>query len=692
MENKCSILIVDDEKANILYLNHLLSAEYTIYTARTAHEALKRANEYSPDLILLDIVMPDINGYEILAELKESENTKDIPVIFITGLSDSGDEMKGLNLGAEDYIAKPFSDAIVKLRVRNQIKIVNQMRILDKRLEQQTIMTSIAQCFLTGEHVDVLFNKTLHMIGEFMEISQVLLFKLDDDGAMLVCKNEWIDPKLNLGTRIGSALDLKGPMRSFIDDLSAHGEMCLHSNDPVIKATMAPYRINFQNYITAPIFIKGEMRAVLDFSRADEARDWSDSEISLAGLVASIFSGVFERESIEHDLNTVLKLKSELTVEKKRAEQSSRAKSEFLSRMSHEMRTPMTAIMGMSVLAQNVSDPVKIKEYLSEVDNAAKTLLNLIDDVLNISDIVEENLSFAPSEFHFAAMLKTIFDETRLLSVEKNQSFTTDIDPSIPEILICDEKRLAQVLTYLLSNAVKFTGDCGSIQFKAFVLSTENDVLTIQIEIADNGIGISEEQQKTLFDAFEQVDGGVDRKYGGAGLGLYLSKSIVEIMGGEIWVDSELDKGAKFAFTFKAQVKSPDATYAAPVSFYGKTALLVDDVAINREIVMAMLEDTRLNFVCAADGREAVELFSSAPKKFDVILMDINMPEMDGVEATRRIRALGPPDGTSVPIIAMTANILPDEVRNYLNSGMNDHVGKPIDFDKLLNSMRLNMR
>jgi CheY-like chemotaxis protein len=352
----------------------------------------------------------------------------------------------------------------------------------------------------------------------------------------------------------------------------------------------------------------------------------------------------------------------------------------------------MNAIMGMTVLAQNTDDPAKRQNYLMEVGGASKNLLQLIDGVLDVSDIEEGNFSFVPAEFHFAAMLKSVFDEVASVFLRKSQAFTANIDPSIPEVLISDERRLAQVIANLLSNASKFTGDNGSIQCKAFVLSMANDMLTIQVEVADNGIGISKEQQERLFVAFEQVDGGVSRKFGGAGLGLYISKNIVEMMGGEIWVESALGRGSKFVFTFRAKIKAPDTRTDPPASFFGKTALLVEDVEINREIVMTMLEGTGLHIVCAADGREAVELFSADPEKYNVIFMDINMPEMDGVEATRRIRALGTPEGAGVPILAMTANILPDEVKSYFAAGMTDHIGKPIDFDKLLRMICLHMR
>ena len=501
MEAKNTILVVDDEKANLLYLNHILGPDYTIYIARDAEEALGRANEYLPDLILLDIIMPGMSGYEAIAILKESEATRDIPVIFITGLNSNEDEMKGLGLGAADYISKPFNPEIVLLRVRNQIKIINQTRLI---------------------------------------------------------------------------------------------------------------------------------------------------------------------------------------IAKETAERSNRAKNEFLSRMSHEMRTPMNAIINMTNLAQATEDPLKREDFLAKVGNASRSLLSLIDDVLDMTDIKEGKLDLTPAEFHFTTELKNVLDEKSLLIAGQQQTLKTDIDSSIPDILICDGKRLMQVIENLLSNATKFTAAHGLIQLKAFVLSMEDDVLKVQVEVSDNGIGISEQQQQDLFTVFEQVDGGIDRRYGGVGLGLYISKTIVEMMGGEIWVESEPGKGSVFTFTFNAQVKAPETKSDDPASLQGKTALLVEDVEINREIVMAMLEDTQMNIVCAENGVEAVELFSSDQGKFDVIFMDINMPEMDGVEATRRIRALGTPEGTEIPIIAMTANVLPEEVKGYMDAGMTDHIGKPLDFDKLL--------
>jgi len=376
-----------------------------------------------------------------------------------------------------------------------------------------------------------------------------------------------------------------------------------------------------------------------------------------------------------------------MIIEKETAEKASRQKSAFLSRMSHEMRTPMNAIIGMSVLAKNTANNEKRDDMLDKINTASDQLLKLIDDVLDMSDIEDNKLRLSVSDFNFAVMIREILNKANREVKTKQQSLTTDIDPSIPDTLISDEKRLKQVILNLLSNAIKFTPDQGSIQINAFVREVKEETLVLQIEVIDNGIGMSPEHQEKLFTPFEQADGGADRKYGGAGLGLAISRYIVGMMGGELWIESEQGKGAKVAFTVKTQLAAPKVKEDGSFSFAEKTALLAEDMEINREIVMAMLEDTGLNIECAENGLETLEMFSSAPDRYDVILMDINMPVMDGLEATRRIRALDVPKGAQIPIIAMTANVLMSEVETYLANGMTDHVGKPVDFDKLINKL-----
>ena len=297
------ILIVDDEKANIIALTHILSPEYTIYAAKNGPDAIETAKEYLPDLILLDILMPEMDGYEVISVLKNNPETRAIPVIFITGLVESEDEEKGMALGASDYMVKPFTPALVQLRVRNQIRMADQIKITNRRLRQQILLTTVSQSFIcntSNSNMDGLFSNTLRMAGEFLGIAQVLLFDIEKDDATLTCRNEWINPGFNLPTRIDSRLELREPILSVIRGLlGSKTELCVTSNEPALKSAMKTYRANFPDYIIAPVFVKGKICAILDFSKEDDGREWSESDINLAVLIAYIFSGVYERGVME---------------------------------------------------------------------------------------------------------------------------------------------------------------------------------------------------------------------------------------------------------------------------------------------------------------------------------------------------------------------------------------------------------
>jgi len=296
---------------------------------------------------------------------------------------------------------------------------------------------------------------------------------------------------------------------------------------------------------------------------------------------------------------------------------------------------------------------------------------------------------------------------------EKEQKFTIHIDSDIPKSLIGDDQRLAQVITNLIANSVKFTPNGGSISLNTSCLDEKDDVCTILIEITDTGIGISPEQQASLFTSFQQAENNTTRKYGGTGLGLAISKNIVEMMGGKIWIESELDKGSTFIFTVQVKLgeeKRQDLSsqgipaineasgegrqqakeeYPNVDGIFAKHCiLLAEDVEINREIVLALLEPTLINIDCAGNGVEAVRMFSEVPEKYDMIFMDVQMPEMGGYEATRRIRELDLPNAKTIPIIAMTANVFREDIEMSIESGMNGHIGKPLDYDKLLAQLR----
>jgi len=353
----------------------------------------------------------------------------------------------------------------------------------------------------------------------------------------------------------------------------------------------------------------------------------------------------------------------------------------------------MNAIIGMTSIAKSAQN-LERKDYaLNKIEDASNHLLGVINNILDMSKIEADKLELNPVAFNFGDMIDKVVSFINFRVAEKNQKLVVDIDENIPRILVCDDQRLAQVIANLLSNAVKFTPEHGVITLRAKLSECENDTCAIQFDVTDTGIGISEEQQAGLFKPFHQAQSNTSREYGGTGLGLSITKRIVELMEGSVSVSSALGMGATFTFTVSAvnpgenesdernSLPGPElCEKPATTGDYSEySALLVEDVEINREIVLTLLEPTRLNIDCAENGKEAVRMFRERPEVYSIILMDVQMPVMDGFEATRAIRSLPLPNARTIPIIAMTANVFKEDINNCLNAGMNGHIGKPID-------------
>jgi len=355
----------------------------------------------------------------------------------------------------------------------------------------------------------------------------------------------------------------------------------------------------------------------------------------------------------------------------------------------------------MAAIAQNSTEIDRIRYCLQKINDSSTHLLGVINDILDMSKIETNHFTLSFTGFVFEEMLLRLIDVMRFSIDEKSITFTMYCDPDIPAAILSDEQRLAQVIMNLMSNAVKFTPAHGSISLRAEVEYKNGDEYILRISVRDSGIGISEEQKPRLFKVFSQADGSISRKFGGTGLGLVISKSIVNLLGGDIWFDSHEGEGATFTFLIKTQATHMEPVKEsetggkeadAPESFTGKTVLLADDVEINREIILSLLEPTGVHIECAENGLEAVELFCANPERFDLIFMDVQMPEMDGYEATRKIRSASGDSAWRVPIVAMTANVFQEDIQRCIASGMNDHIGKPIDFDELLAKTRQWMR
>jgi signal transduction histidine kinase/CheY-like chemotaxis protein len=382
----------------------------------------------------------------------------------------------------------------------------------------------------------------------------------------------------------------------------------------------------------------------------------------------------------------VKKRTQELFTALKKAKKATKTKSLFLANMSHEIRTPMNGIIGMSHLGLKAPANKK-NDYIKKIEFSAKNLLGIINDILDFSKIEAGKLEIEKTNFDLKQTLNNILIPIKFLVEEKKLELKIDYNENeIGKYFNGDELRVSQILTNLLSNAVKFT-DSGFI--KLSVSKVEKNRLKFIVE--DSGIGLSENQKDKLFGSFSQADSSTTRKYGGTGLGLAISKQLVEMMNGEIFVQSQINNGSSFIFEIELEeVENIEKNNYHDKTLQNnntrnfetlkdKTILLVEDNMINQEIVLGLLEDSGLNIIIASNGKEAISKYIQNQDKIKLILMDIQMPVMDGYEATHTLRN----QGVNIPIIALSANAMQEDIQKTINVGMNKHLNKPIDLDKL---------
>lgn len=417
----------------------------------------------------------------------------------------------------------------------------------------------------------------------------------------------------------------------------------------------------------------------------DNSSVWVISTILYFGIIVIVISYLI----YNYRINSFL-LNKELAEAKLKADAASEAKSKFLATMSHEVRTPLNGILGIVEIMKDAELSEVQKDYVETIKYSGEALLAILNDILDYSKIEAGKFQFEYVDFSIERLTNSVTMLMRSRAEEKGLKIKYQIDPDLPLFLNSDPTRLRQILLNLIGNAIKFT-EKGSIEINAKKVRVRgNSNMFLRFEVKDTGIGLSEEEIENLFQEFSQADSSISRKYGGTGLGLAISKNIAEMMGGSIGVESQKGEGSTFWFRVPVNEagETSDENSAENITTDTTPAniLVVEDHHINQQILVAFLEKFQHRITIANNGQEAIDIIKAAKEPFDIILMDMQMPVMDGLSATKLIRKLKACKET--PIIALSANILKEDTDKCLQAGMNDFLAKPIDPTSLFKAIR----
>ncbi|MEG3640812.1 hybrid sensor histidine kinase/response regulator [Magnetococcus sp. PR-3] len=655
------ILVVDDTSANRFTLKAVLAKlEHAIVLeADSGEQALVVTIEQKVDLILLDIQMPGMDGFETARLLKMSESTREIPIIFITAVYKSESFAKqGYQVGAVDYLTKPIDENLLLNRIWHYTRLFQREKSLQRTLDELHQKDQALQ-YANKRLEHTLLERTV---------------ELDRATDAIISANAFGDIIFwNHGAERMFDYDKEEILKSPLTRLIPHH---LH----------ARFTKNFQEVIS-----DGELKSpdsIFEFTGLRANGQSFPIEISI-----SFFGGEEHQffSAVVRDVSQRKAIEAQLRQAKQASESANRAKSTFLATMSHEIRTPLNTILGMGQLLEETELSEMQQWCVNILGNSGKTLLTLINDILDLSKIEEGQLSLEYTSFDLPKLLSETLELFAYTALEKGIELRHRFDDTLPQWVMGDPTRLRQVLLNLLGNAVKFTKQ-GHVQFSVRVQKDH----TLYFAILDTGPGIPEERQQEIFCPFTQADSSTTRKHGGSGLGLTICRRLIELMKGQIQLTSELNKGSTFSFYLRLDPASPDQIplpkpkieahdkLSEQINQNALTILVVDDSDDNRILIEAFLKKSPYRLIMASNGLEALQQFKK--QKFDLVLTDIQMPVMDGHESIRLMRSweASQNNQSRTPIVALTAHVMKEEAEQIRHVGGDLHLSKPIQKSRLL--------
>jgi PAS domain S-box-containing protein len=634
MENT-KILLLDDREENLVSLKAILNRDdIDIHATTSPNEALRIVWESDIAVALVDVQMPGMDGFEFAETLFSNPKTREILIVFVTAISkETTYAVRGLKTGAIDYLYKPLDPYITNAKVDSLIKLARSRKeIRDK-------------------------NKLLENYATIVLNSPDIIATVEPETGLILSINPSVETILGI---IPASL----------------------IQESILDLLVDPQRSSLREVLVKRSYIGGETIVVEDqFYGRLRQPVWLELRI------------MYKNRLLFVNLHDVEKRKAHelaLIDAQTQAEKARKTKESFLANMSHEIRTPLNGIIGLGNLLSATELTESQSELVNMLRQSSGSLLNILNDILDISKIDEGKFSVIPTSTDLRVLGKGIIDLMQFKADEKKLQLRLEIGDGLPERVMADGMRLNQILLNLVGNALKFT-EAGGVTLKMEHLSQSAAGHSIRFAVEDTGIGMSDEHLANIFSEYGQASENTSHQYGGTGLGLTISQKLVRLMGSELEVNSRFRQGSQFFFTLilpdareKTGDQKPVVSFQNLPSFDGKKVLVAEDNPINALLLRKYLKAWELDAVIVGNGKEAVEQLRE--ELFDLIIMDTRMPEMDGFQAARFARE---ELHVTTPILSLSATVLPEEVAQALEAGMNDTLSKPFEPEKLHQKIEL---
>lgn len=636
------LLLVDDDIVDIRVFKRALqktNLQCDFLDVPSAEKAEQVLAQGKFDCIFLDFQLPKTDGLSFLRKIRN--NGVETPVVIITS---QGDEMLAVEMmkaGAFDYITKEEVKAEKLRKILSNVIAFHKLILERRRTEQE-------------------LKRTNQNLAEAQELAQLGSWEYQIGHYETGYWSKEAFRILGLEEEKHPYPSLQHLLDSICEEERNEVERIIHQVSETHLSHELECRLKDDDLW---IFLR--------------VRSMPNEDGNFERIVGSVLD-ITDRKHSEEQLEKA----------KKAAETAALAKSEFLSNMSHEIRTPMNAIMGLTELLLKEELPDKISENLKLIQYSADNLLVIINDVLDYSKIEAGKITFEKIDFDLAQVVDNLLSTLQFKAKSKSVTLHKTIDKDLPPVLIGDPYRMNQIVLNLMSNAIKFTPK-GIVELKVKVLQHKGDTIDLQLSVKDNGIGIPDDKLETIFESFSQAQSNTTRTYGGTGLGLPITKRLIEMQGGTIHVHSEIGKGSEFFLQLSFPVGTPKekrreekSAIVEKNSLYGLRVLVAEDNPVNQMLIRQILESWDITTTLADDGQQVVEQVQK--NDFDLIFMDLQMPQLNGYEATKRVREIADAHQKKIPIIALTADVMRETKIKVMESGFDDLVTKPFKSEKLL--------